>query len=130
MTATFHLWCDTDEDGGPDIEAVKREDGVPGVRLNPGAWSDWLLEHREHELQVVLETPSGALGLPFFRVNRGRIQFVLRTSEEVEVATAWSDYRKEYGVSVSRSVREQEHAGFKAGWAAARGTADTGGVQR
>lgn len=130
MTATFHLWCDTDEDGGPETGVVSREDGVPGLRLEPGTWSDWLLEHREHDLHIILETPAGALGLPVFRATRGGIQFVVRTPEEVECAAAWSDYRKEYGVSVSRSVREQEHAAFKAGWAAARGTADTGGVQR
>lgn len=52
------------------------------------------------------------------------------TEEEIALATAWSDFRKEYGVSADDATRAKEHAAFKAGWAAARGTLDIGGVQR
>lgn len=46
------------------------------------------------------------------------------------LATAWSDFRKEYGVSVDDATRAAEYRSFKAGWDAARGTLDIGGVQR
>lgn len=130
MSTRFTLWCESDEDGGPEVEAIAQADGVPGLRLDPSEWTTWLEEHRHHEMSLVVQVPAGPLGLPFFRVNRGGITFEVPEPDAVECATAWSDYRKEYGVSVSRSVREQEHEAFKAGWAAARGTADTGGVQR
>lgn len=130
MSAQFHLWCDTDEESGPETGVVSRDDGVPGLRLDPGAWSDWLLAHREHDLSIVLEVPVGKIALPVFQMNRGGIQFEVRDQDAIDVAAAWSDFRKEYGVSVSRSVREQEHAAFKAGWAAAKGNLDAGGVQR
>lgn len=49
------------------------------------------------------------------------------SAEQVEVdrACAWADYRKEYG---ARGV--VEHKAFCAGWDAARGRLDVGGVQR
>ena len=49
------------------------------------------------------------------------------SAEQVEVdrACAWADYRKEYG---ARGV--VEHKAFCAGWDAARGRLDIGGVQR
>lgn len=50
--------------------------------------------------------------------------------ERVEMACAWSDYRKDYGVSVDDAARAREHAAFTAGWQAARGTLDAGGPQR
>lgn len=52
------------------------------------------------------------------------------TDDEELMACAWSDYRKEYGVSADDRTRAREYACFKAGWAAARGTLDVGGVQR
>lgn len=131
MSTTFHLWCDTDEDGGPEVEAVHQEDGVPGLRLNPGGWVAWLDEHQNHALSLVVQVPDvGPLGLPFFRVNRGGIKFEVPDRDGVDCAVDWSDFRKEYGVHADRAAREREHRAFKAGWAAARGTADTGGVQR
>lgn len=45
-------------------------------------------------------------------------------------AAAWSDFRKEYGVSNDDVTRAAEYQAFKAGWAAAKGTLDIGGVQR
>jgi len=53
-----------------------------------------------------------------------------RCGDRVEIATAWSDYRKDYGVSADPDVRAQEHKAFVAGWRAARGASDAGGVQR
>ncbi|WP_454729001.1 hypothetical protein [Cellulosimicrobium protaetiae] len=50
--------------------------------------------------------------------------------ESVETACAWSDYRKDYGVSVDEAERAREHAAFTAGWQAARGTLDAGGPLR
>ena len=52
------------------------------------------------------------------------------TEDEIELATAWSDFRKEYGVSANDATRAKEYRSFKAGWEAAKGTLDIGGVQR
>lgn len=52
------------------------------------------------------------------------------TDDEELMACAWSDYRKEYGVSADPEVLKREHRAFTAGWQAARGTLDIGGVQR
>lgn len=121
MTGRFTLWCNTDDDGGPDV--VRTDDGVELV--DPDAWWSWLDEHRHHDLSLVVENLTG---LPFFQVNRGAIKF--QSKDEIEAAYAWADYRKEYGVHADRKVREREHAGFLAGYAAARGKLDVGGVQR
>lgn len=43
-----------------------------------------------------------------------------------ELACAWSDYRKEYGVSGNPVKRRREHKAFKAGWDAARHGNDAG----
>lgn len=119
------VWCDTDEEGGPEL---KRSAG--GVTLlDHEAWSAWLIEHEFHDLSLVAEG-AGPHGLPYFRANRGGIQFQLTTEDVAAIAAAWSDYRKEYGVSPSKEQRVQEHEAFKAGWAAARGQLDAGGVQR
>src|SRR5690606_40695801 len=40
--------------------------------------------------------------------------------EAVEMACAWSDYRKEYGVSSDDKVRSKEYAAFTEGWKAGR----------
>jgi hypothetical protein len=50
--------------------------------------------------------------------------------ETVETAYAWSDYRKDYGVSADDRVRDLEHKAFMAGRQSARGKLDAGGVQR
>lgn len=50
--------------------------------------------------------------------------------EAVEAACAWSDYRKDYGVSSEKHVRVLEHKAFLAGRQSALGTLDAGGVQR
>lgn len=50
--------------------------------------------------------------------------------DQIQRACAWSDYRKEYGVSADQGVRAREFEAFKAGWDAARGTLNIGGVQR
>lgn len=50
--------------------------------------------------------------------------------ETAAIACAWSDYRKDYGTSTDPRVIAAAHQAFVAGWKAARGTADTGGVQR
>lgn len=55
---------------------------------------------------------------------------VVRTEDEIALATAWSDFRKEYGVSANDATRAKEYRSFKAGWEAAKGTLDIGGVQR
>jgi hypothetical protein len=46
------------------------------------------------------------------------------TDDQILMACAWSDYRKEYGATAD------QYAAFTAGWQAARGTLDIGGVQR
>jgi hypothetical protein len=51
------------------------------------------------------------------------------TTEEEELACAWSDYRSAYGVSSNPEVARLEHKAFKAGWKAARGE-ELNGVQR
>lgn len=48
----------------------------------------------------------------------------------VEMACAWSDYRKDYGVSNDAVTRAREHEAFVAGWQAARGRLDAGGPLR
>lgn len=48
-----------------------------------------------------------------------------REDENLARASAWSDYRAEYGVHGAQSHRD-----FCAGWDAARGTLDTGRGQR
>jgi hypothetical protein len=50
--------------------------------------------------------------------------------DHLDAACAWSDFRRDYGVSGDDKVRRQEHRAFMAGWQSARGTIDTGGVQR
>lgn len=52
------------------------------------------------------------------------------TEDQIQRACAWSDYRKEYGVSSDDAVRDKEHKAFTAGWDAAKGNLDAGGVQR
>lgn len=121
MTGRFTLWCNTDDDGGPDL--VSTEDSVELVDVD--AWSGWLDEHRHHDLSLVVENLTG---LPFFQANRGAIKF--KTGDEIEAACAWSNYRSAYGVHADRTVREREHAGFLAGWAAAHGKLDADSVQR
>lgn len=53
-----------------------------------------------------------------------------RREDHLDAACAWSDFRKDYGVSGDDKVRRQEHRAFMAGWQSARGTIDAGGVQR
>lgn len=48
-----------------------------------------------------------------------------REDDNLARASAWSDYRAEYGVHGAQSHRD-----FCAGWDAARGTLDTGRGQR
>lgn len=123
MTGRFTLWCNTDEDGGPDLRHTDA-----GVELvDAESWSTWLDEHRHHDLSLVVENLTG---LPFFQVNREKIVFKVRTEDDIQAACAWSNYRSEYGVHADRKVREREHAGFLAGWAAARGKLDVDSVQR
>jgi hypothetical protein len=55
---------------------------------------------------------------------------VTSDEEKAEIAAAWSDFRKEYGVSANERVRRLEHRAFVAGWKSARGQLDAGGVQR
>jgi hypothetical protein len=50
--------------------------------------------------------------------------------EPVEMACAWSDFRKDYGVSADESARAREHQAFMAGWLAASGRLDAGGSLR
>lgn len=125
MSTTFTVWCDTDEEGGPDLQRAAGGSSL----LNPDAWSAWLIEHEHHDISLVPEN-SRAFGLPFIQTARGGIRFEVKTEDAIEVACAWTDYRKEYGVSPSKDERAREHAAFKAGWAAAKGTLDVGGVQR
>lgn len=40
--------------------------------------------------------------------------------DAINVAIAWSDYRKDYGVSEDEAERRREHKAFKAGWKAGR----------
>lgn len=116
MSTGFTVWCDTDEEAGPDLQ---RSAGGTAL-LDPEAWSAWLIEHQYHDMSLVVEN-SGPFGLPHFQVNRGAIRFVVRTADEVEAAAAWSDYREAYGTSASKEDRAHEHQVFLAGWAAARG---------
>lgn len=51
------------------------------------------------------------------------------TEDEEQMACAWSDYRRDYGVSSNPEVATLEHKAFKAGWKAAR-EGDQSGVQR
>ena len=125
MSTTFTAWCDTDEEGGPEMQ---RSAGGSSL-IDQAAWSAWLLEHQYHDLSLVVENTS-AFGLPFFQCSRGGIKFTVRTEDQIAAACSWSDYRKEYGTSPSKEARAQEHAAFLAGWAAAKGTLDVGGVQR
>lgn len=125
MSTYFHAWCDTDEEAGPKL----RRSPSGTLLEDEDAWSAWLIEHQWHDLSLVVED-GAPFGLPVMQTVRGGIRFVVRTQDEIDVAVAWSDYRKEYGVSPSKEHRAQEHAAFKAGWAAARGSLDVGGVQR
>jgi hypothetical protein len=125
MGTVFTAWCDTDEVDGPRLQ---RKPGGSGL-IDSDAWSAWLIEHEHHDILLVHEDTS-PLGLPWFQANRSAIQFKVRTEDDVLAACAWSDFRKEYGVDGDKSVREKEHRAFLAGWAAAKGTLDIGGVQR
>jgi hypothetical protein len=125
VSTHFHAWCDTDDEGGP---ALRRSPS--GTLLeDPDAWAEWLIEHEYHDISLVVES-SSPFGLPPFQASRGGIRFQVRTQDQVDAACAWSDYRKEYGTSPSKEDRAQEHAAFLAGWAAAKGSLDIGGVQR
>jgi hypothetical protein len=42
------------------------------------------------------------------------------TEDEIERACAWSDYRRDYGVSPDPVILRHEHEAFKAGWDAAK----------
>lgn len=125
MSTVFTVWCDTDDEAGPDL---KRTAGGTAL-LDPDAWSAWLIEHEYHEMSLIVEN-SSPFGLPRFQVNRCAIRFNVKTADEVEAAAAWSDYRKAYGTNASKEGRAHEHKVFLAGWAAARGLADADAVQR
>lgn len=125
MSTIFHAWCDTDEEAGPNL----RRSPSGTLLVDEDAWAAWLIEHEYHDLSLVAENDSPH-GLPRFQADRRPIKFETPTEDMAEIACAWSDYRKEYGVSPSKEERVKEHAAFKAGWAAARGTLDIGGVQR
>lgn len=125
MSTHFHAWCDTDEEAGPTL----RRSPSGTLLEKPDEWAAWLIEHEYHDVSLVTEN-SSPFGLPHFQANRGTIQFKVRTEDDVLVACAWSDFRKEYGVSVDDETRKAEHRAFLAGWAASKGTLDVGGVQR
>lgn len=125
MSTHFRAWCDTDEQAGPTL----RRSPSGTLLEDPDAWAEWLIEHQWHDLSLVVED-GAPFGLPVIQTQRGGIRFEVKTEDMIEMASAWSDYRKEYGVSPSKEQRAQEHAAFKAGWAAAKGTLDVGGVQR
>lgn len=125
MSTHFHAWCDTDEEGGPTL----RRSPSGTLLEDEDAWAAWLIEHQWHDLSLVVED-GAPFGLPVFQTRRGGIRFQVTPQDVLDCAAAWSDFRKEYGTSPSKEERAREHEAFKAGWAAARGTADTGGVQR
>lgn len=125
MSTHFHAWCDTDEEAGPQI----RRSPSGTLLENPEAWAEWLIEHEYHDISLVTEG-SSPFGLPWFQANREAIQFKVRTEDDVLAACAWSDFRKEYGVSTDDETRKAEHRAFLAGWGAGKGTLDIGGVQR
>jgi hypothetical protein len=113
VTKRFTVWCNTDDDGGPDLHSHAH-----GVELvDADAWSAWLDEHAHHDLSLVIENLTG---LPFFQANRGGIRFEVPTEDEIRAAYAWQNFRTQRGVHASKEVREHEHAAFLAGWAAAR----------
>src|SRR3546814_12053576 len=93
------------------------------------ACADGLIENGYHDISLVTEGIS-PFGLPWFQANREAIQFKVRTEDDVLAACAWSDFRKEYGVSADDETRKAEHRAFLAGWGAGKGTLDIGGVQR
>lgn len=123
MSSVFTVWCDTDEEAGPDLQ---RSPGGASL-LDPDAWSAWLIEHQYHDLSLVLES-TAPFGLPAFQASRGGIRFQLRTQDEVDALKAWAEYRKAAGTSASKEDRVHERAAFLAGWAAVRH--DAGGGQR
>lgn len=113
MTQRFTVWCNTDEDCGPDL--IRTDDATQLVDVD--GWSAWLDEHHHHDLSLIVENLTG---LPFFRANRGGIRFEVPTEDEIRAAYAWKNFRTQHGVHASKEVRESEHAAFLAGWAAAR----------
>lgn len=115
MSSVFTVWCDTDEDAGPEL---KRTAGGVAL-LDPEAWSAWLVEHEYHDMSLVVEN-SSPYGLPYFRASRGGIRFQVKTADEIEATAAWADYRKTHGTLASKEDRVHEHQAFLAGWAAAR----------
>lgn len=52
------------------------------------------------------------------------------TTDNTDRACAWSDFRKEYGVSANDQTRQAEYRAFCAGWDAAQGALDVGGPLR
>lgn len=115
MGTVFTVWCDTDEEGGPEL---KRSAGGPAL-LDPDAWSAWLIEHQHHDMSLIAEN-TNPFGLPEFRVNCGGIRFNVTSEDEVQAGACWGEYRAEYGVHASKETRKRENAAFLAGWAAAR----------
>jgi hypothetical protein len=113
MSTLFTAWCDTCEDGGPEVQRTAGGSSL----IDPAAWSAWLIEHGHHDLSLVVEN-SHPFGLPWIQVNRGGIQFQVRVQDAVAADAAWSAYRKEYGTSVSKEDRVAERQAFLAGWAA------------
>lgn len=53
----------------------------------------------------------------------------MTTHDYYDAACAWSDYRRDYGVSADEQVRTQEHKAFLAGFKAGR-EGDQSGVLR
>ncbi|MFK5691298.1 hypothetical protein ACI3EY_16695 [Ornithinimicrobium sp. LYQ92] len=53
----------------------------------------------------------------------------LTEDERLEIACAWSDFRKDYGASYDDETMRLEHRAFKAGWEAGR-HGDQSGVLR
>lgn len=51
----------------------------------------------------------------------------MSVEDSLDMACAWSDYRKEFGVSADPSTKRREYKAFRAGWEAARGELGTGG---
>lgn len=95
------------------------------VTLTPGSGSDSRLTLDRRGAELLHEVLTAALAWTDGPEDTARPD----DEAEYELACAWADFRKNYGVSADQAVREQEHRAFMAGWDA-RAEPDDGGPLR
>lgn len=82
--------------------------------------AEQIIEAVEQGHLVTLSPGSGTIDISLSGPNQFTSMPDHDDDEAFEMACAWSDYRKDYGVSSDDKVRSKEYAAFTEGWKAGR----------